>query len=62
MNVIDASEQVYEVIMDKKHLESIHEGNVLICELVHKEQWNFGHMIRVFPSQALKWVREIMEK
>jgi len=62
MNVIDASEQVYEVITDKKHLESIHEGNVLICELVRKEQWNFGHMIRVFPSQAQKWIRETMEK
>ena len=34
MNIIDASEQVYEVKMDKKNLESIHEGNILICELV----------------------------
>ena len=62
MNVIDASEQVYEVKTDKKHLESIHEGNILICELLHKEQWNFGHVIRIFPSQAIKWVRESMEK
>ena len=62
MNVIDASEQVYEVITDKKHLESIHEGNILICEIVYKEQWNVDHMIRVFPSQAQKWVRETMEK
>ena len=62
MNVLDASEQVYEVKADKKHLESMHEGNILICELLHKEQWDFGHVIRIFPSQALKWVRESMEK
>ena len=62
MNAIDASEQVYEVKADKKHLESIHKGNIVICELLHKEQWNFGHVIRVFPSQAIKWVRESMKK
>jgi hypothetical protein len=62
MNILDASEQDYEVIMDKQNLESIREGNILICELVHKEQWDFGHVIRIFPSQALKFVRESMRK
>ena len=62
MNVIDASEQVYEVKVEKNNLESIHEGNIVICELLHKEQWDFGHVIRIFPSQALKFVRESMRK
>lgn len=62
MNVIDANQPVFEVIADQKHLEHIHEGNILIGELLQKEQWNFAQVIRIFPSQAKTWVRESMEK
>ena len=55
---LDSNDETFEVNGDQKQFENIHEGNILIGQLTREKQWKIEHVIRLFPSQARRWVKD----